>query len=100
MTTEVADPGTEAWIRFILLPSSEEEQEFFAFDELKCQSLTHDHGRVKCSEDVAYRVVSCSPDMLVCTAMGLHALEVLEMRSCYCDECGRDAEDCWKIFPV
>lgn len=66
----------------------------------KCESRTHDNGKVICSQDAAYRLHSCTPTINVCTAMGEDSLNALGTWEFACEECDRDLEECWTIRPI
>lgn len=74
-------------------------EEAFA-DDCKCESRTHDNGKITCSGPSEYRLSSCLPSINVCKSMGEHAFEILARASTLCGDCYRGIEHCWTIRPI
>lgn len=68
-------------------------------DDCKCESRTHNHGRVTCSGDVSALLSSCIPPLKVCSAMHEHVTRAMNWES-PCASCGRKTKDCWTIRPI
>lgn len=70
-------------------------------DDCKCESQTHDFGRVECSGEVTYLLDAvCTGPRKVCKAMGLKAIQYLNGNARRCGLCYRDLQDCWTIRPI
>lgn len=72
----------------------------FGADEMKCESPTHDYGRVRCSHDVtALRHHKCNGPLHICSAMANRSAFFIARPLYYC-ECGRSISECWNIRPI
>lgn len=69
-------------------------------DDCKCESPTHDKGRIICSHDVGYRISWCGPSANLCRAMGEHAKTLVQLKLTVCAGCSRDIAKCWTIRPI
>lgn len=69
-------------------------------DDCKCESRTHNQGRVVCSGDVAYRLSSCLPAVNVCTNMGAATIQAMRDPARRCAHCSEYISDHWRIRSV
>lgn len=69
-------------------------------DTPKCESLTHDYGRILCSGDVAFRLSDCERPRNVCTNMGVHANALIATHSDRCGRCFGNLSECWTVHPI
>lgn len=69
-------------------------------DDCKCESPTHDLGRVECSGDVAYLLRDCHGRTKICTNMGLRAIHYIAEGRVIHKSCGAPIRECWTIIPI
>lgn len=71
-------------------------------EELKCEAR-HDWTGTSCSQVVTHRgIAKCSNRgwKNICRVEGVRSLMIIESRAGYCNDCGRDVEDCWSVRPI
>lgn len=90
----------------MLTAKSRQDLEIAMLEELltgdvKCESLTHDNGRVKCTGDVAYLLKTCRATIKVRTGMGELALYYINNPVVTVHLiCHRRISECWTITPI
>lgn len=69
-------------------------------EDCKCESPTHNGGRVSCSGNVAALLLSCQEPVKVCTNMANEARRLIFSDMTTCSECDEIVSDCWKVVAI